>query len=84
LPGAKSFSSGGRTWTVTDYVGRTEGMPAVVTALEDEVDRVAGTARWINGNQDSVAALLAGGFDFTSRRAMQAAANNGPASTGTK
>ena len=68
------FSSGGRTWTVTDYVGRTAGMPAVVTALEDEVDRVAGTARWVAGSADSVAALRDEGFDFTSRQAMQIAA----------
>lgn len=68
------FSSGGRTWTVTDYVGGTVGMPAVVTALEDEVDRVAGTARWTDGGEGTVAALRSEGFDFTSRRAMQMAA----------
>lgn len=67
------FTSGGRSWTVSDYIGRTAGMPAAVTALEDEVDRVAGTARWVVGSADSVAALGEEGFDFSSRRAMQVA-----------
>jgi hypothetical protein len=68
------FTSGGRSWAVTDYVGREAGMPAVVTALENEVDRVAGTARWTDGNEETVAALRQEGFDFSAWNAMLIAA----------
>jgi hypothetical protein len=57
------FSTGGRTMEVTDYVGRMVDMPDAVTALEDEVDRVAGTARWVKGNAETVPALIAEGLD---------------------
>jgi hypothetical protein len=56
------FSTGGQAREVQDYVGRTVDMPEAVTALEDEIDRVAGTVRWVKGDGGTVAALLAGGF----------------------
>lgn len=37
----------GRRKTVLDYGGSMAGMPDAVRALQDEVDRVAGTARWV-------------------------------------
>jgi len=37
----------GRTKTVVDYGGTGTGMPASVRALQDEIDRVAGTAQWV-------------------------------------
>lgn len=33
--------------TVIDYRGQMEGMPPTVTALEDLIDRTAGTERWV-------------------------------------
>lgn len=63
------FETGGRSWTVTDYVGKSAGMPAIVTQLEDAVDAAAGTGRWVQGDETSVAALKGEGFDFSSRRA---------------
>lgn len=33
--------------TVVDYGGPGAGMPQAVRALEDEIDRVAGTSRWV-------------------------------------
>jgi Domain of unknown function (DUF6438) len=33
--------------TVVDYAGTGAGMPVAVRALEDEIDRVAGTAQWV-------------------------------------
>lgn len=69
-----TFESGGRRWTVQDYVGRMAGMPAVVSQLEDAVDAAAGTARWIDGDAGTVAALRAEGFDLHSLAAMQLAA----------
>lgn len=65
------FETGGRSWTVTDYVGKRAGMPPVVTELEDAVDAAAGTARWVTGDEHSVAALKSEGFDFKSRRAAE-------------
>jgi hypothetical protein len=47
----------GHTKTVLDYVGDAVGMPAAVTGLEKDVDRVAGTQRWINFGPDSLAVL---------------------------
>lgn len=37
----------GRTKTVVDYGGTGVGMPASVRQLQDEIDRVAGTAQWV-------------------------------------
>ena len=37
----------GRSKTVVDYGGLSAGMPQAVRDLQDEVDRVAGTARWV-------------------------------------
>lgn len=37
----------GRTKSVLDYGGEAVGMPASVRALQDEIDRVAGTNRWV-------------------------------------
>jgi Domain of unknown function (DUF6438) len=37
----------GRRKTVVDYGGVGAGMPEAVRGLQDEIDRVAGTARWV-------------------------------------
>ncbi len=42
-----TLTIGGQTKSVIDYVGREVGMPASVTELEDEIDRVAETAQRI-------------------------------------
>jgi hypothetical protein len=68
------FETGGRSWTVTDYAGSLAGMPAVVTELEEAVDLAAGTARWVSGDESSIAVLKEGGFDFRSRKAAELAA----------
>jgi hypothetical protein len=47
------------------------GMPEVVTALEDEVDRVAGTRRWVKGDSTTNAALAFEGFVFSSDAAAR-------------
>jgi hypothetical protein len=65
------FESGGRSWTVTDYVGDQAGMPPVVTQLEEAVDKAAGTSRWVTGDESAVAALRQEGFDFGSQRAAE-------------
>jgi TonB family protein len=59
------------TKRVVDYVGKEVGMPASVTALEDAVDEVAGTDRWVRGNAQTVALLKAQGFNFRSRDAAE-------------
>jgi hypothetical protein len=46
-----TLSVGGRTKTVTDYVGEQVGMPVVITDLENAVDEAAGTGRWIKGDE---------------------------------
>lgn len=42
-----SISIDGRTKKVVDYVGTWVGMPAIIRELEDDVDQLAGTERWI-------------------------------------
>jgi hypothetical protein len=46
-----TLTVGGKTKSVTDYVGEQVGMPLVITDLENAVDEVAGTERWIKGSQ---------------------------------
>lgn len=46
-----TLTAGGKTKSVTDYVGEQVGMPLVITDLENAVDEVAGTARWIKGSE---------------------------------
>lgn len=64
-----SFSTSGQGKVVTDYVGEAVGMPRVVKQLEDAVDAVAGTERWVTGTAETVELLKAKGFDFGSERA---------------
>src|SRR6266481_2399705 len=49
---------------VEDYVGQWEGMPAVITDLEDEVDTFGRTQRWIEGRDGFVSALREEKFNF--------------------
>jgi hypothetical protein len=45
-----SIAFDGRSKGVEDYVGESVGMPKALSALEDEIDKVAGTDRWVYGN----------------------------------
>jgi hypothetical protein len=75
-----SISIDGRNTSVMDYEGRWEGMPEVVTDLEDEVDTFARTERWIAGDDGLVPALHAEKFDFQTFEAqtiLKAAATRG-------
>ena len=42
-----SVSVDGQTKTVRDYVGREDGMPESVKAIQDSIDEVTGTSEWI-------------------------------------
>ncbi|MGO8934120.1 MAG: DUF6438 domain-containing protein [Terracidiphilus sp.] len=46
-----TLTVGGKTKTVTDYVGEQVGMPLVITDLENAVDEAAGTEQWIKGDE---------------------------------
>jgi ankyrin repeat protein len=59
-----SISIDGRVKTVEDYVGEWEGMPAVITELENKVDSLARTERWIEGGDGLVDALQLEHFNF--------------------
>lgn len=41
-----TLTEGDRSKSVLDYHGQAVGMPAIVTQIQEEVDRVARTARW--------------------------------------
>lgn len=64
-----TFQTGRHRKRVVDYVGNMVGMPEAMSALEDEVDRVAGTGRWVKGDSGTVEALASEGFDFSSAAA---------------
>jgi hypothetical protein len=60
---------GGVSKRVFDYGGGAVGMPVSVGALEDAVDAVAGSDRWVHGSLGTIAVLEAKGFDFGSQAA---------------
>ncbi len=64
-----SLTVNGRTKSVTDYVGKIAGMPAVVMEIEDAIDRTAGTAKWVKGTPETIPMLRRTGFDFRSDKA---------------
>ena len=65
-----TVSIDGHEKKVEDYVGEWEGMPAVISDLEDEVDSFADTKRWIGGSNGLVPALQAEKFNFQSFEAQ--------------
>lgn len=67
------FASGPSEMTVTDYVGTAAGLPPAAKALEQAIDDAAGTARWVSGNRDTLAALKAEGLDPAGDRASDLA-----------
>jgi ankyrin repeat protein len=74
----------GQKKELEDYVGSWEGMPAVVTELEDAVDKLARTERWIDGGNGLVSTLESEKYDFQTFDAqvtLKEAASRGQAST---
>jgi len=58
------ISIDGHTKSIEDYVGSWVGMPAVISELEDQVDEVSDTARWIKGSDGLVEALEKEKYNF--------------------
>lgn len=58
-----TFTAPGVKKTVVDYVGECVGMPHAVSALEDEIDQIAGSTRWVSGTPETLALLEENGFD---------------------
>lgn len=59
-----SITVDSHTKRVTDYVGSWEGMPAIITELEDAVDKLANTDRWISGKSGLVESLEEENYNF--------------------
>jgi ankyrin repeat protein len=81
---ALSIAIDGRSKKIVDYVGEWVGMPQVINDLEDEVDDIANTKRWVFGAEGLVAALKAEHYNFQTYDAqvmLKAAAQRGNAST---
>jgi ankyrin repeat protein len=79
-----SISIDGQQKDVVDYVGPWVGMPAVVSDLEDDVDTLAQTGRWVEGSDGLVEALQQEKFNFQSFDAqvmLKEAAGRGKATT---
>jgi ankyrin repeat protein len=54
----------GHKKSVGDYVGAGAGMPDIVTELEDKLDEVAGTEKWLKENSKTWPALVAERWNF--------------------
>jgi ankyrin repeat protein len=52
-----SLSVAGQTKTVVDYVGTDAGLPLAIRNLEGKIDEVAGTARWVKGDERTLKSL---------------------------
>lgn len=79
-----SIAIDGRVKQVEDYVGEEAGMPAIISELEDEVDKCARTERWIKGAEGLVGALQAEKYNFNTFEAqvmLKEAAAKGEAGT---
>ena len=59
--------------TIEDYVGGDVGMPASITALEDAIDKAAGTERWVRGTARLLPWLDGQKFDYRSDLAIAVA-----------
>jgi ankyrin repeat protein len=79
-----SINLPGKTKVVADYAGGWVGMPAVVTELEDAVDRAADAARWVTSSPGTVAAMREAGIAVASPQAariLRAAVDAGDSAT---
>ena len=65
-----SIAIDGHEKNVEDYVGSWQGMPAIITELEDDVDQFAHTQRWISGSEGLVPLLRAEKFNFQTYEAQ--------------
>lgn len=61
-----TLSVAGHTKTVKDYVGTEAGLPLAIRNLEAEVDEVAGTERWVKGDESTAASLENEKWPFSS------------------
>lgn len=79
-----SIDIDGKKKQVLDYMGSWVGMPQVIRELEDEVDEVARTDRWVKGGDGLISALRVEGYNFKTFEAqvmLKEAANRGDTDT---
>lgn len=62
---------GPKTKVVEDHIGAWVGMPAVVTELEDAVDKAADSARWVSSGPGTLAAMEQAGIAINSVQSGQ-------------
>ncbi len=71
---------GGNTMEVTDYVGAWVGMPRAVAQLEDAIDQITDSARWVRSSPATVVAMQQAGIaagSLEGTRILQAAVSAG-------
>jgi hypothetical protein len=66
-----SVRIGHRAKVVEDYVGRWAGMPDTVTDLEDAVDMITDSARWVSSSSGTIGAMQRAEIGFKSPQATQ-------------
>lgn len=65
-----TFDNGKQKKTIADYEGLEIGMPHVVHDLENKIDKITDTERWVTGNSRTVKSLRKTGFNFQSKEAQ--------------
>ena len=60
-----SIEINGQRKRLLDINGVAVGMPLAAERLEDAIDRIAGSERWVHGNTETLAALQAEHWDLT-------------------
>lgn len=66
-----TLENAGRRKTLVDYVGEAVGMPKAITEIENQIDSVAMTSRWVDGTPDLIPWLEKRSFNFRSPEAGQ-------------
>lgn len=66
-----SIQFDGKRKQVVNYMGLQIGMPAAVEQLENMIDDLSGSERWIKGNSDTITALRDEHWDFKSKAAAE-------------
>jgi len=69
-----SIQINGRRKQLLDISGVAVGMPLAAGRLEEAIDRIAGSERWVHGNAETLAALQAEPWDLISHSAAVALA----------
>ncbi|OAO01561.1 hypothetical protein A8B75_14385 [Sphingomonadales bacterium EhC05] len=65
-----TFNAGKQQKKIENYSGLEMGMPTAIHDLENTIDKITDTERWVTGNSRTVTSLRKTGFNFQSKEAQ--------------